>query len=65
MRPSTDKTTQHLKDEFDKLGEVETQSNKRDVREARRKLKHAIHKRERNNGKQQLRHILSGDDDAS
>jgi hypothetical protein len=47
------------------LGQVETQSNKKEVREARKKIKHAIHKRERNIGKQQLRHIIDHDDEES
>lgn len=65
MKPTTDKTTQRLKDRFDELGEVETQSNKKEVREARRRIKRAIHKRERNLGKKKLRDALEGkpDDD--
>jgi hypothetical protein len=59
MKPTTDKTVQVLKDQFDKLGDVETEANKRDVRETRRKLKQAIHKRERNVGKRQLRDLLT------
>ncbi len=60
MKPTIDKTTQRLKDKFDELGEVETQSNKKEVREARRRIKRAIHKRERNLGKKELRDTLEG-----
>lgn len=60
MKPTNDKTTQRLKDKFDQLGEVETQSNKKEVREARRRIKRAIHKRERNIAKKQLRDTLEG-----
>lgn len=59
MKPVTDKTVEVLKDKFDKLGEVETDTNKREIREARRRIKHAIHKRERNIGKRQLRDLLT------
>jgi hypothetical protein len=57
-----DKTAQLLHEQFDKLGEVETDVNKRDVRVVRRKIKQMIHKRERNVGKRQLREILNGDE---
>ena len=60
-----DKTVEILKDKFDRLGEVETQSNKRDVREARKRIKHTIHKRERNLGKRQLREAVEGRGDDS
>jgi hypothetical protein len=63
MKPTTDKTVQVLKDQFDKLGDVETEANKRDVRETRRKLKQAIHKRERNVAKRQLRDLLTNSED--
>lgn len=65
MKPTTDKTVQALKDEFDKLGKVETESNKRDVRVTRRRIKQMIHKRERNNARRQLREQLQGQTDES
>jgi hypothetical protein len=63
MKPTTDKTVQVLKDEFDKLGEIETQAGKRDVRVVRRKIKQMIHKRERNIGKRQLREALEREEE--
>jgi hypothetical protein len=63
MKPVRDKTVQVLKDKFDKLGEVETDTNKREIREARHRIKSTIHKRVRNNGKRQLREQLEGKTD--
>lgn len=56
---SQDKTEQILKEQFDRLGEVETSTNKRDVRHARKRIKHELHKHERNVGKRQLRDLLT------
>lgn len=60
---SVDKTEQRLKEQYDALGEVLTATNKRDVREARKRLKQQIHKHERNVGKRQLRDLLTNSDD--
>lgn len=63
MKPRVDKTEQLMREQFDKLGNVETATNKRDVREARRRLKQQLHKHERNVGKRMLRDQLYGDSD--
>lgn len=62
MKP-VDKTEQALLQKFDYLGRSETDVNKRDIREARRKIKQQIHKHQRRAGKQQLKKALEGNED--
>jgi len=62
MKPVLDKTEQLMREQFDKLDDIETATNKRDVREARRRLKQQMHKHARNVGKRQLRERLEDSD---
>lgn len=62
MKPK-DKTDAILKEQFQILAEMETASNRKEIRQARKQLKHFIHKNERNQGKRQVRELLSGEED--
>lgn len=61
MKKEQDKTVQILKDQYDELGKVDAVDSRRQLRQARAKLKHTIHKRERNIGKRELREQLTDD----
>lgn len=58
MKPRN-KTDALLKEQFDILDEMETSSNRKEIRLARARLKHFIHKNERRQGKQYIREQLS------
>jgi hypothetical protein len=63
MSTQIDKTTQVLKQKFDALADVDTASNRRGIREMRRRLKQQMHKRERNQSKRELSRLLNLDTD--
>lgn len=58
MSKPKDKTAGKLREQYDQLDEYDTTSTRKDVREAKRKLKHHMTKHDRNQEKKALRQTL-------
>lgn len=58
MKP-VDKTAQQLKEEYDALHEMETATNRRDIRAARKQLKKRMARHERQLGERTLKEQLA------
>lgn len=52
-----------MKEQFQILAEMETASNRKEIRQARKQLKHFIHKHDRILGKQEIREKLYEEDE--
>lgn len=63
MSKPTDRRAQHLREQFDELEQYDTQTTRKLIREAKRDIKKAMTKHDRNAGKRDLQRRINGDVD--
>lgn len=63
MSKPKDRRSGHLKEQFDELEQYDTQTTRKIIREAKRDVKKAMTRHNRNEGKRDLQRKIRGDDD--